>query len=147
VAEITPPGRFSKPGRVRLELGQLVTAPDGQAGMAPWAFDLEDRRLSVQRRRHLLLALFAAEGLGVGASVGSQLGSNNPLFVGGGAGVGLLTGIGYASLMRGQEASIEPGDTFRVRVGTLSYCPIPTSPQLELHPAADPSRKQGEHRP
>ena len=147
VSQITPPGHFSKPGRVTLELGQLVTRPDGQSVMAPWAFDLEDRRFGVQRRRRILLALFAAEGMGIGASIGSQVGGNNPAFIGGGAGLGLLSGIGYASLMPGQEATIEPGDMFRVEVGTLSYRPIPSSPPLKLYPAPDPSRNKRGHQP
>jgi hypothetical protein len=147
VAHITPPGHFSKPGHVTLELGQLVTDPAGRGGIAPWAFDLEDRRQSEQRRRRLLLALFAAEGLGIGASIGSQVGGNSPTFIGGGAGLGLLSGIGYASLMPGQEATLEPGDTFRVQVGTLSYRPIPASPPLKLYPAPDPSRKKRGHQP
>ncbi len=135
VENIAPPRHFSKPGRITLRLGQLVTAPDGRTGMAPWIFDLEDRRLSVQRRRYLLLALFAVEGLGVGASIGSQFAANNPAVVGGSAGVGLLSGIGYAGLIRGQEATLEPGDMFRVQVGTLCYQPIPQSPPLKLFPA------------
>ena len=146
VEHIAPPRHFSKPGRITLQLGQLVTSPDGRPGMAPWIFDLEDRRLSVQRRRHLLMALFAVEGLGIGASIGSQFASYNPTVVGGSAGVGLLSGIGYASLIRGQEATLEPGDMFRVQVGTLSYRPITQSPQLKLFPAPDPSRqKRGQH--
>jgi hypothetical protein len=148
VAHVAPPRRFGKPGRVTLEMGQFVTDNDGRSGLVPWIFDLEDRRFNAQMRRKILLALFALEGAGVGATVGSQLGGgNNPFFIGGGAGVGLLSGIGYASLMPGHQATLEPGDTFRVEVGTLSYRPIPQSPPLQLYPAADPYRKKGSHHP
>ena len=148
VARVAPPRRFGKPGKVTLQLGQLVTQGAGQSVLVPWVFDLEDRRFNVQMRRKVLLALFAAEGAGVGASVGSQLsGGNNPYFIGGGAGVGLISGIGYASLMPGREATLEPGDTFQVEVGSLSYRPLPTSPPLPLHPVPDATRKNGVHKP
>jgi hypothetical protein len=93
----------------------------------------------------LTLALFAAEGAGVGASLGAQAGPANPAYLGLGAGVGLITGIGYASLMPGREASLEPGDTFKITVGTLSYRPLAPSPPLSLHPAPDPARPAKEH--
>jgi hypothetical protein len=148
VARVAPPRRFGKPGKVTLELGQLVARDAGQSVLVPWAFDLEDRRFNVKMRRKVLLALFAAEGAGVGASIGSELGGgNNPYFIGGGAGVGLLSGIGYASLMPGHEATLEPGDTFRVEVGSLSYRPLPQSPPLPLYPAGDAARKNGAHEP
>lgn len=141
IVQVDPPRRFAKPGRVILELGQLVQGGGGRSGMVPWVFDLEDRRFNVQMRRRLILSLFAAEGLGVGASLGAQAGQGHPLYIAGGAGVGLLTGIGYASLMPGREATLEPGDSFRITVGTLSYRPIEPSPPLSLHPAADPSKR------
>jgi hypothetical protein len=148
VARIDPPGRFGRPGRVTLELGQLVTRGDGRSELVPWIFDLEDRRFNTKMRRKVLLALFAAEGAGVGAGIGSQFsGGTNATFVGGGAAVGLLSGIGYASLMRGRDATLEPGDTFRAEVGTLSYRPLPTSPLLPLFPAGDAASKGGAHRP
>jgi hypothetical protein len=148
VARIQPPRHFGKPGKVTLELGQLVLQPTGQTALVPWAFDLEDRRFNVKMRRRILLALFAAEGAGVGASVGSVLaGGNNPYFIGGGAGVGLISGIGYASLMPGHEATLEPGDTFEVEVGTLTYRPFPATPPLPLYPARDAARKAGAHQP
>jgi hypothetical protein len=148
VARVAPPRRFGKPGKVTLELGQLVARDAGQSVLVPWAFDLEDRRFNVKMRRKVLLALFAAEGAGVGASIGSELaGGNNPYFIGGGAGVGLLSGIGYASLMPGHEATLEPGDTFRVEVGSLSYRPLPQSPPMPLYPAGDAAPKNGAHKP
>jgi hypothetical protein len=145
IVHIAPPKRFAKPGRVTLELGQLVQAAPGRSELVPWVFDLEDRRFNVQMRRRLMLALFAAEGAGIGASLGAQAGPSNPAYLGLGAGVGLLTGIGYASLMPGREASLEPGDTFRITVGTLSYRPLAPSPPLSLHPAPDPAKRTKEH--
>jgi hypothetical protein len=148
VAHIAPPRRFGKPAKVTLELGQLVTRETGKSILVPWAFDLEDRRFNVKMRRKILLALFAAEGAGAGASLGSQFGGgNNPFYIGGGAGIGLLAGVGYASLMPGHQAALEPGDTFRITVGTLSYRPIRASPPLELYPAGDPSRAKRAHSP
>jgi hypothetical protein len=119
----------------------------GRSELVPWIFDLEDRRFNVQMRRRLMLALFAVEGAGIGASAGAQAGPANPAYLGLGAGVGLLTGIGYASLMPGRAASLEPGDTFEITVGTLSYRPLAPSPPLSLHPAADPDMHSKEHGP
>jgi hypothetical protein len=145
IVHIAAPRRFAKPGRVTLQLGQLVQTAPGRSELVPWVFDLEDRRFNVQMRRRLILALFAAEGAGIGASLGAQAGPANPAYLGLGAGVGLLTGIGYASLMPGREASLEPGDTFEITVGTLSYRPLAPSPPLSLHPAPDPAKRTKEH--
>jgi hypothetical protein len=145
IVHIAPPKRFAKPSRVTLELRQLVQAAPGRSELVPWVFDLEDRRFNVQMRRRLMLALFAAEGAGIGASLGAQAGPSNPAYLGLGAGVGLLTGIGYASLMPGREASLEPGDTFKITVGTLSYRPLAPSPPLSLYPAPDPAKRTKEH--
>jgi hypothetical protein len=145
IVHIAPPGRFAKPSRVTLELGQLVQAGPAGSELVPWVFDLEDRRFNIQMRRRLMLALFAAEGAGIGASLGAQSGPSNPAYLGLGAGVGLLTGIGYASLMPGRETSLEPGDTFKITVGTLSYRPLAPSPPLSLHPAPDPAKRAKEH--
>jgi hypothetical protein len=145
VAQVEPPRRFGKPGRVKLELGQFVQVAPDRSELVPWRFDLEDRRFNVQMRRRILLALFAAEGLGVGASLGAQAGPTNLAYIGGGAGLGLLAGIGYASLMPGREASLEPGDTFRITVGTMSYQPLEPSPPLSLHPAPDSSKRPRKH--
>ena len=145
IVHIAPPKRFAKPSRVTLELGQLVQADPGRSELVPWVFDLEDRRFNIQMRRRLMLALFAAEGAGIGASLGAQSGPSNPAYLGLGAGVGLLTGIGYASLMPGRETSLEPGDTFKITVGTLSYRPLSPSPPLSLHPAPDPGKRAKEH--
>ena len=145
IVQIAPPKRFAKPGRVTLELRQLMQAAPGRSELVPWVFDLEDRRFNVEMRRRLTLALFAAEGAGIGASLGAQAGPSSPAYLGLGAGVGLLTGIGYASLMPGREASLEPGDTFKITVGTLSYRPLAPSPPLSLYPAPDPAKRTKEH--
>ena len=58
-----------------------------------------------------------------------------------GAGIGLILGIGYASLRRGVEANLEQGDTFEVVVGTTSYRPVPRTVLTTLFPAPDPSKK------
>jgi hypothetical protein len=96
-------------------------------------------------RRRLLLALFAAEGGGIGASLGAQAGPGHPLYIAGGAAIGVLAGIGYASLMPGRQASLEPGDTFQIIVGTLSYRSLAPSPPLALYPAPDPAQHAKEH--
>src|SRR5262249_3470939 len=145
IVHIAPPKRFAKPGRVTLELGQLVQVAPGRSELVPWIFDLEDRRFNVQMRRRLLLALFAAEGAGIGASLGAQAGPANPPYLGLGAGVGLLTGIGYARLMPGRAASREPGAPFQPPAGPLMYRPLAPSPPLSLHPAPDPSKRTKEH--
>jgi hypothetical protein len=145
IVHIAPPRRFAKPGQVTLELGQLARAAPGRPELVPWAFDLEDKRFNVQMRRRLTLALFAAEGAGIGMSLGAQAGPSNPAYLGLGAGVGLLTGIGYASLMPGREASLEPGDTFRITVGTLSFRPLAPSPPFSLYPAPDAAKRKKEH--
>jgi hypothetical protein len=146
IAHINPPRRFAKPGRVTIELAQLVQVASDRSELVPWIFDLEDRRFNVQMRRRVMLALFAAEGAGIGTSLGAQAGPGSPAYLGLGAGVGLLTGVGYASLMPGREASLEPGDTFRITVGTLSYRPLSPSPPLSLHPAPDTAKHTKEHR-
>jgi hypothetical protein len=145
IVHIAPPRRFAKPSRITLELGQLVQAGPGGPEPVPWIFDLEDTRFNIQMRRRLMLALFAAEGVGIGASLGAQAGPSNPAYLGLGAGVGLLTGIGYASLMPGRETSLEPGDTFKITVGTLAYRPLTPSTPLSLHPAPDPAKRTKEH--
>ena len=86
IVHIAPPRRFAKPGRVTLQLGQLVQTAPGRSELVPWIFDLEDRRFNVQMRRRLMLALFAAEGAGVGMSLGAQGGPANPAYLGLGAG-------------------------------------------------------------
>src|SRR6516164_10381479 len=40
IVHIAPPGRFAKPGRVTLELGQFVQVAPGRSELVPWIFDL-----------------------------------------------------------------------------------------------------------
>jgi hypothetical protein len=144
VTKVTPPGWFGRPGGVTLQLSQLVESVDGPSHLLPWRLDLADRRTTTQMRRALITALFGLEGAILGASIAVQ-NPNNPAVgaaVAGAAGGGLLLGLGYASLQRGHEPSLEPGDTFRIVVGTMSYHPVPRDLQTILYPAADPSRKR-----
>ena len=121
---------------------------DGQARLLPWQIDLADRSHTTQMRRALLTALFGLEGVGLGAGIGAQTGvSPHKLVpVASGAGAGLLLGLAYASLQRGLEASLEPGDTFHLVIGTLSYQPVPRDLQTILYPAADPAPSKGGHK-
>jgi hypothetical protein len=121
---------------------------DGQMRLLPWQIDLADRRVSTQVRRALLTALFTLEGVGLGAVIGAQTGvsSKKMLPVSVGAGAGLLLGLAYASVQRGREPSLEPGDTFRLVVGTTSCCPLPRDLQTILYPAVDPAKRKGEHK-
>ena len=136
--EITPPGRFGRPGYVSLQMTQLVQSTEGQTGMAPWRMDLADRRFATRMRRVLLTTLLGLEGAGTGASIGAQFSGGNMSFIGGGMGIGALVGLGYATLQRGTEANFEPGDTFQIVVGTTRYQPVSREWQTILYPAADP---------
>jgi len=147
VAHVEPPRRGRRPGRLTLQMTQFVETVDGNAQLIPWNVDTEDRRFSTRIRRALLTTLFGLEGADIGASFGAQMAQGNPAWIGGGAGVGLLLGLGYAWLQRGSEASLEPGDTFRVVVGTMSYRPIPKATQTILYPAPAPPSQKGKHKP
>jgi len=142
VTKIARPGWFGHPGCVSLQMKQLVQTIGGQSDLVPWQLDLADRRFAARMRRALLTALFGAEGIGAGASVGAQMSSGNMAFIGGGMGIGLLVGVGYASFQRGTEANLEPGDTFQIVVGSTHYRPVPREWQTILYPAPDPSRQR-----
>ena len=142
VTKVAPPGWFGRPGYVALQMTQLVQTIEGQSGLVPWQLDLADRRFAARTRRALLTALLGAEGIGAGASVGAQMSSGNMAFIGGGMGIGLLVGLGYASFQRGTEANLEPGDTFQIVVGSTHYRPVPREWQTILYPAPDPGRKR-----
>jgi hypothetical protein len=148
VTGTTPPGWFGRPGSVTLQLSQLVETGDGQTRLLPWQIDLADRRVSTQARRILLTALFGLEGAGVGAIIGAQTGVSPKkiLPVSVGAGAGLLLGLGYASFQRGREPNLEPGDTFRLVVGTTSCQPLPLDLQTMLYPAVDAAKRKGERK-
>jgi len=122
---------------------QLVESHDGTWQPIPWQFDTEDRRSKTLRHRAWITALFGLEGAMVGAGVAGEVGRRNPVFVSGGAAVGVLAGLGYASLQRGVEANLEQGDTFEVVVGTTSYKPIPSTALTTVFPAEDPWRRNG----
>ncbi|MHB1423584.1 MAG: hypothetical protein ACYC3I_10390 [Gemmataceae bacterium] len=148
VTGTTRPGWFGRPGSVTLQLSQLVETVDGQTRVLPWRIDLADRRFSTQARRALLTALLGLEGVAVGALIGAQTGvtPKKMLPVTAGAGAGLLLGLGYASFQRGCEPSLEPGDTFRLVVGTTSCQPLPRDFQTILYPAVDPAKRKGERK-
>ncbi len=141
VTSITPPGHFGRPGYVGLQMTQLVRTDAGKTEMLPWRMDMADRRFSAKMRRVLLSALLGLEGAGTGASVGAQYAGGNMAFIGGGMGIGAIVGMGYASLQRGTEANLEPGDTFEIVVGTTDYRPVSREWQTILYPAADADGK------
>jgi hypothetical protein len=145
VTQVVAPGCFGRPGYVTLQLSQILQTVDGRVRLVPWQLDLADRRGATQVRRALLTVLFGLEGALIGASIGEQNPnlSAAPVAVAGAAGGGLLLGLGYASLQRGLEARLEPGDTFRIVVGTMRYQPVPRDLQTILYPAADPSKPKG----
>ncbi|MGC8639933.1 MAG: hypothetical protein ACP5XB_08675 [Isosphaeraceae bacterium] len=129
-----------------MQMTQVVASRDGTARFSPWLFDTEDRRFSTRAERKLLTSLMGLEGVSVGASLGAQLlgrATANPLIVTGGAGIGLILGVGYASFRRGVEASLEQGDSFEVVVGTTCYRPVPRTVLTTVFPAPDPSRGKG----
>lgn len=143
VTKLVRPGWFGRPGYLTLQLSQLVETADAPARPLPWHFDMTDHRITAQMRRAWLTALLGLEGVGLGAVIGAQMNVPNKLApVAGGAGVGLLLGMGYASFQRGQEASLEPGDTFRVVPGTMYYQPVPKNLETILYPPADPNKRK-----
>jgi hypothetical protein len=143
VTKVVRPGWFGRPGYVTLQLVQLVETVDGVGGELPYQVNTEDRETAVRMRRVLIAALLGLEGAGTGASLGTQLIPHNLPWLAGGAGVGLLLGLGCASFQRGSEASLEPGDTFRIVVGTLSYHPVSKEWQTILYPAPAPDSRKG----
>lgn len=142
VTAVTPPGRFGRPGRVILELSQVLPTTDMELKPIPWQFNVEDQRFSTAQRR-MLTALFMLEGIGVGAGIGAQVDAGRSGAVGIGSAAGLLLGIAYASLQPGREAGLEPGDTFRVIVGEVSVKSLPHETPMILYPAQDPARRKG----
>jgi hypothetical protein len=147
IVKVTPPGKFGRPGRLTLQMTEVVENSDGTSRTIPWLFDTDDPRFSTRAQRKLLTSLMGLGGASVGASLGAQLlgpASANPVMVTGGAGIGLILGLGYASFRRGVEANLEQGDTFEVVVGTTSYRPVPRTVLTTLFPAPDPSKGKGE---
>jgi hypothetical protein len=142
VAKVIRPGWFGRPGYVTLQLVQFVQTADGQGREVPWHVNTEDRQLATRMHRALLKALLGLEGAGLGASIGVQALQGNGTSTAVGAGAGLLLGLGYSSFQHGTEASLEPGDTFRLVVGSMSYQPVSREWQTILYPAADPSHQK-----
>lgn len=143
VAKVVRPGWFGRPGYVTLQLAQLIQMVDGKIQQAPWQISTQDQQLAARMRRALLTALISGEWAVVGASAGAQdLVLHNGLWVGSAAAMGLALGIGLASLQHGTEGSLEPGDTFRIVVGTLKYQAVPKDWQTILYPAADPGKRK-----
>lgn len=143
VTKVVRPGWFGHPGYVTLQLLQFIPTADGKSEEAPWQMNTQDRRLAERIRRLLLDALITTEWTAVGLSAGAQdLALHNGMWVGGAAAVGSLIGLGFASLQRGTEATLEPGDTFRIVVGTMKYRPVPKDWQTILYPAADPAKRK-----
>ncbi|MBN9522131.1 hypothetical protein J0H58_27035 [bacterium] len=136
VDSVTPPGRFGRPGKVSVKLAWPLGPAGGQAGR--WGFDVEDQRFTSAHRRRAITALFLAEGLALGASVGTTLDRGKAAATLGGGGVGLLLGVAYASLQPGQEGSLEPGDTLAVVVGTTAAKKLPPDAPLTVFPAHEP---------
>jgi hypothetical protein len=141
ITRIHPPRRFRRAGHVEVEIAQLVAVSDGSAPLGPWRVDLDDRRFGTHLHRALLAVFFGLEGADVGASIGAQLAQGNPGYIGGGAGIGLLVGLGYATLQRGPEGTLEPGDTFQIVLGTCSCRPLPRTVQMTLYPPKHPAPK------
>jgi hypothetical protein len=145
IVKVVRPGWFGRPGYVTLQLAQLVQTVDGSSHEIPWQVNTEDRQLASRMRRVLLSALLGVDGAGIGASMGAQFAPPhlNAAWIGSGAAIGLLLGVGYSSFQRGNEARLEPGDTFRIVVGSLKYQPISREWQTILYPAADPLKRKG----
>jgi hypothetical protein len=143
VAKVIRPGWFGRPGYVTLQLAQFIQTVDGKGQEAPWQVNTQDQQLAARMRRALLTALISSEWAAVGASAGAQdLVLHNGLWVGSAAAMGLLLGLGFASFQRGTEPSLEPGDTFRIVVGTMKVQPVPKDWQTILYPATDPAKRK-----
>ncbi|HWG47357.1 MAG TPA: hypothetical protein VN688_31630 [Gemmataceae bacterium] len=138
VTKVTRPGWFGHSGYVTLQLAQFVQSPDGEGRTLPWRVNTEDRQLATRMRRTMVRVLLGLEGIGAGASMGAQMSEGNVVWTTGGAGVGLLVGLAYSSFQRGSEASLEPGDTFCIVVGSMAYRPVSREWQTILHPAPTP---------
>jgi hypothetical protein len=141
VRRIYAPAMFRRPGHLEIELTQLVQTDDGKTASHAVSIDMKDRRLSTAWKRHLVDLLFAFEGAGVGAAIGDQLGNNNATFIAGGAGIGLVAGLGYVAVQHGPEATLQPGDTFQIVVGDCGYRPLSATPAMTIYAPDLPPRK------
>jgi len=140
VASITPPGRFGKPGKVTIQLAHHLGSADGRT--SPWWLVVEDQRFTSAQRRRLITSLFMLEGFGLGASIGAQLDRGRAETTLASGAVGVLLGVAYASFQPGQAASLEPGDTFEVVVGTTCVKKLPPELPLTIYPAREPEEER-----
>jgi hypothetical protein len=143
VVSLTPPGWFGRPGRLTLELTQCYVVPGPGGHLTPWRLSAADERYLPPKKRRFLSALLALEGLGVGASLAAQFQPVKSGWVGAGAGIGLVVGTAYAACLPGREASLDPGDTFRVTVGSAAVEQVPPETPPTLHPAQAPHGRKG----
>ena len=146
IVHITPAKKFAKPSRITIELGQLVQTSPDRSEMVPWVFDLEDRRFNVQMRRQADARPVRRRGDRDRDEPGRAGGTPEPAYLGLGGGR-----LDHGDRVRQPDArrdtSLEPGDTFKITVGTLSYRPLSPSPPLSLYPAPDPAKRKKEHGP
>jgi len=140
VEEVTPPGRFGRSGKISVKLAWPFDPAGNQSDS--WGFDVEDQRFTSAHKRRAIMSLFLVEGFALGASVGSNLDHGKSAATLGGGGVGLLLGIAYASLQPGQAASLEPGDTLAVVVGTTDARKLPPESPLKVFPAHEPEKEK-----
>lgn len=138
VSEVIPPRRFGRPGKVSVKIAWPFDASGKQ-----WSFDIEDQRFSSAQKRRAITSLFLAEGFILGASVGANLDHGKSAATLGGAGVGMVLGLAYASLQPGQAASLEPGDTLAVVVGSTEARKLPPEVPLRIYPVHEP--EEGKH--
>lgn len=137
VEEVVPPRRFGRPGKVSVKIAWPFDASGNR-----WSFDIEDQRFTSAQKRRAITTLFLAEGFALGASVGANLDRGRSAATLGGGGVGLVVGLAYASLQPGQAASLEPGDTLAVVVGTSEVRKLPPEVPLKVYPVHEPEAER-----
>jgi hypothetical protein len=140
VNEVVPPRRFGRPGSISVQIAWPFDASGNQ-----WSFDIEDQRFTSAQKRRAITALFLAEGFALGASVGSNIDQGKSGATLGGGGVGMVLGLAYASLQPGQAASLEPGDTLEVVVGSSEVRKLPPEVPLKVYPAHEPEKHGHAH--
>lgn len=137
VREVIPPRRFGRPGKISVNIAWPFDASGRQ-----WNFDIEDQRFTSAQKRHAITTLFLAEGFALGASVGANIDHGKSGATLGGGGVGMVLGLAYASLQPGQAASLEPGDTLAVVVGSTEVRKLPPETPLKVYPAHEPEEEK-----
>ena len=73
IVKVTPPGKFGRPGRLTLQMTEVVENNDGTSKTVPWLFDTDDPRFSTRAQRKLLTSLMGLGGASVGASLGAPV--------------------------------------------------------------------------